>query len=90
MKIKNLIKENEWTEEFEDEICYDWETFEFKKHKTSIYVPDGNYFQDTLSIGEFIGKYLNLNTVYDDCPNQKNKVKIKARKGKIVIERIEE
>jgi hypothetical protein len=79
-----------WEEEFEDEICYDWETFEFKKHETSVYVSDGNYFQDFKSISEFIGKWLNLDTDYNNRGKQNNKVKIKVCKGKIVIERIYE
>lgn len=88
MKVTGVKLVKFWKEEFEDEICFDWETFEFKNHKTRVFVKDGNYFQEVEALKCFLAKWLNLNDNYDDYGKQNNKVKIKARKNKIVIERI--
>ena len=77
MKIKNLIKENEWKEEFEDEIILMEDTCREGIDKKYLgFEVNKNYGKLTMLIKDFIG--------------DNNKVKIKARKGKIVIEKIEE
>ncbi len=80
----------DWEEVFEDELCFDWETLEFKNHKTKFINNDGNYSDESVNIEYFLVKYLECNANYDDYPNQKNKVKIKARKDCIQIERVKD
>lgn len=76
----NKCQCEKWEEEFEEYAFIDTEYGDFR-----IYI-------DTTTFGKLAEKYLELPTQLDvnNYPIDLPKVKIKARKGKIVIERIKE
>lgn len=85
MKVKG---KNVLSYEFEDEIYYDWETFEFKNHETPILVKNGGYYEKSKTVSDLFAVVLGLNNDYDEYPQKNNKIRVKCRDGLLQIERI--